>query len=534
MNSQTIKFSYPLPLVPAALEQLRGAHIFTKLDLRSAYNLIRIRKGDEWKTAFVTPSGHYVYQVMPYGLSNSPAIFQNYMNEVFRDFLNQFVIVYIDDILIYPKPYRDIINILISSPLTSLLKNRPKSLSWTPHALLSFEDLKTAFVSAPVLHHPISELPFVVEVDASTTGVGAVLSQRQGDPLRLHPCVFYSKKMSSAEQNYNIGNRELLAIKLAVVEWRHWQEVATHQFEVITDHRNLEYLRGAKRLNPRQARWVLFFTRFHFAVTYRPGSKNCKADVLSRLPHPDPEPATPEPILPPAMIVSPIQWALDDQIRQATLTKPAPPGGPEGRIFIPLTYRLSLIDSAHTSPGSGHPENIVSDRGPQFISCVWQAFFKHLGITISLSSGYHPKTNGQTERKIQEIRWYLRSYCHQNQDSWSRFLPWAEYAQNSLRQATTGHTPFQCVLSYQPPLLPWSDEPSEVPAVNLIRRTIRGSSCQLLVPAGSGDGDNGVPPPLADEDTIHRVQSIRRTMMDVPRVPYRLGRIGLRGTLLGR
>ncbi|ROK23432.1 Transmembrane protein 232 [Anabarilius grahami] len=71
LNSQTIKFSYPLPLVPAALEQLRGATIFSKLDLRSAYNLIRIRKGDEWKTAFITPSGHYEYRVMPYGLSNS-------------------------------------------------------------------------------------------------------------------------------------------------------------------------------------------------------------------------------------------------------------------------------------------------------------------------------------------------------------------------------------------------------------------------------------------------------------------------------
>ncbi|KAL0187827.1 hypothetical protein M9458_014926, partial [Cirrhinus mrigala] len=66
-----------------------------------AYNLIRIRKGDEWKTVFVTPSGHYEYWVMPYGLSNSPSIFQNFMNEIFRHMLNRFVIIYIDDILIY-------------------------------------------------------------------------------------------------------------------------------------------------------------------------------------------------------------------------------------------------------------------------------------------------------------------------------------------------------------------------------------------------------------------------------------------------
>ncbi len=103
LNSQTVKLPYPLPLVPAALEELRGARIFCKLDLRSAYNLVRIREDDEWKTAFITPAGHYEYRVMPYGLSNSPSVFQSFMNEVFREFLNKFVIVYIDDILIYSR-----------------------------------------------------------------------------------------------------------------------------------------------------------------------------------------------------------------------------------------------------------------------------------------------------------------------------------------------------------------------------------------------------------------------------------------------
>ncbi|KAL0177239.1 hypothetical protein M9458_026133, partial [Cirrhinus mrigala] len=77
------------------------AKVFTKLDLRSAYNLVRILAGDEWKTAFVTPMGHYEYRVMPYGLSISPSVFQTFMNEVFREFLHRFIVVYIDDILIY-------------------------------------------------------------------------------------------------------------------------------------------------------------------------------------------------------------------------------------------------------------------------------------------------------------------------------------------------------------------------------------------------------------------------------------------------
>ncbi len=98
---------------------------------------------------------------------------------------------------------------------------------------------------------------------------------------------------------------------------------------------------------------------------------------------------------------------------------------------------------------------IVSDRGPQFISRVWKAFFRLLGVTVSLSSGYHPQTNGQAERKIQELGRYLRTYCQEDQFSWRCFLPWAEYAQNSLCQNT----------GYQPPLFPWMGEPSEVPAV---------------------------------------------------------------------
>ncbi|KAK3545854.1 hypothetical protein QTP70_016092 [Hemibagrus guttatus] len=656
LNKITVKFRYPLPLVPAALERLRGATVFTKLDLRSAYNLIRIRKGDEWKTAFVTPTGHYEYRVMPYGLANAPSVFQDFMHEVLRDFLHKFVVVYIDDILIYSRSMADhqrhVAEVLhrlrdhnlflkaekclfhqptvqflgyvidhsgvrmdekkvtavrdwpapttvkelqrflgfanfyrrfirgyssVTSPLTNLLRNKPKTLVWTPAATHAFQTLKQAFTTAPLLVHPDPELPFIVEVDASTTGVGAVLSQQQGNPRKLHPCAFFSRKLNPAEVNYDIGNRELLAVKLALEEWRHWLEGAKHPFTVLTDHKNLEYLRAAKRLNPRQARWALFFTRFKFTISYRPGSKNVKADALSRIYGPDIASEDPEPVLPEKIFASPISWS------EGTLPESgAPPGCPPGLQFIPRSHRTSLIHATHVSLGTGHPgikgtlsllqqrfwwprmavdvkryvqgcrecamsksprhlpagkllplpvpnrpwshlgidfivdlpasegctcvlvivdrfskacrlmplpgpptaletaeylfnhvfryyglpEDIVSDRGPQFTSRVWRAFFKRLGVTISLSSGYHPQTNGQTERKIQEIGRFLRTFCHSHQESWSQFLGWAEYAQNSLRQSTTGLTPFQCVLGYQPPMFPWDGEPSDVPAVD--------------------------------------------------------------------
>ncbi|KAK3566461.1 hypothetical protein QTP86_033942 [Hemibagrus guttatus] len=361
LNAITVPCPYPLPLVPAALEQLRGARIFTKLDLRSAYNLVRIRKGDEWKTAFHTTHGHYEYQVMPFGLTKAPAVFQALINGVFHNLLGKWVIAYIDDILVYsnspeehvrhvrevlsrlqrhhlyvklekcefhrttvtflgyvisqrgvemdavkvrsvtewpaPTTIRELQRFLgfanfyrrfiqnystVAGPLTSILRGKPKRLSWTDQARVAFQQLKDCFTSAPILWHPDPDLLFVVEVDASSSGLGAILSQRHGEPGKLHPCAFYSRKLTAAEANYDVGNRELLAIKAALDEWRHWLEGARHPFQVLTDHRNLEYLRGAKRLNPRQARWALFFTRFQFMVMYRPGSKNGKADALSR------------------------------------------------------------------------------------------------------------------------------------------------------------------------------------------------------------------------------------------------------------
>ncbi|KAK3554239.1 hypothetical protein QTP70_020102 [Hemibagrus guttatus] len=119
----------------------------------------------------------------------------------------------------------------------------------------------------------------------------------------------------------------------------------------------------------------------------------------------------------------------------------------------------------HVLRNFGLPEDIVSDRGPQFTSRVWGSLYAQLGIGVSLSSGYHPQSNGQAEQLNQESGRFLRSYCSREQQHWSEFLPWVEYAQNSLTHSSTGLTPFQCVLGYQPPLFPWSGEPSDVPAM---------------------------------------------------------------------
>lgn len=103
LNKITVKNKYPLPLISSVFTPLCGSTVFTKLDLGNAYHLVRIREGDEWKTAFNTPLGHFEYLVMPFRLTNAPAVFQNLVNDVLRDMLGRFVFVYLDDILIFSK-----------------------------------------------------------------------------------------------------------------------------------------------------------------------------------------------------------------------------------------------------------------------------------------------------------------------------------------------------------------------------------------------------------------------------------------------
>ena len=170
----------------------------------------------------------------------------------------------------------------IARPLTVLMcKDSPWQ--WEEAQERAFQALKTAFTTAPILRIPSNTAPFRLETDSSDFATGAVLKQLGEDNL-WHPVAFYSKSLNEHERNYEIYDKELLAIIRALEEYRHYLEGHPIPVEIWSDHLNLTYFRQAQKLTRRQARWSLFLSRFNFNLRHRPGKTMLRADPLSRRP----------------------------------------------------------------------------------------------------------------------------------------------------------------------------------------------------------------------------------------------------------
>ncbi|KAG8489264.1 hypothetical protein CXB51_017314 [Gossypium anomalum] len=322
LNKVTIKNKYPLPRIDDLFDQLKGASVFSKIDLRSGYYQLRVRDSDIPKIAFRTRYGHYEFLVMPFGLTNAPAVFMDLMNRILRQYLDRFMVVFIDDILIYSRDesehaehLRLILQILRDnkcefwlrevsflghvvsvsgirvdpSKVSAIIDWKPPrnvtevrsflgladvKFEWSEKCQKSFDRLKTCLTEATVLVQPESGKEFVIYSDASLLGLGCVLMQ-EGRVV-----AYASRQLKPHERNYPTHDLELAAIVFALKLWRHY--LLGERCHVYSDHKSLKYLMTQRDLNLRQRRWLELLKDYELVIDYHPGKANVVADALSR------------------------------------------------------------------------------------------------------------------------------------------------------------------------------------------------------------------------------------------------------------
>ncbi|KAL0543844.1 hypothetical protein IC582_018949 [Cucumis melo] len=324
LNKVTIKNRYPLPRIDDLFDQLQGATVFSKIDLQSGYDQLRIKDGDVPKTAFRSRYGHYEFIVMSFGLTNAPAVFMNLMNIVFREFLDTFVIVFMDHILIYSKTeveheehLRMVLQTLRDNKLYAKFSKCEfwlKQVSFLGHVVskagVSVDPAKIEAITSWPRPSTVSEVrSFLGLADyyrrfvENFSHIATPLTQltRKGAPFfgATHvrtvsrtlnrSCVlmqqgkvvaYASRQLKSHEQNYPTHDLELAAMVFALKIWRHY--LYGEKIQIFTDHKSLKYIFTQEELNMRQHRWLKLVKDYDCEILYHPGKANVVADALSR------------------------------------------------------------------------------------------------------------------------------------------------------------------------------------------------------------------------------------------------------------
>nr|GFB10079.1 putative reverse transcriptase domain-containing protein [Tanacetum cinerariifolium] len=275
------------------------------------------------KTAFRTRYGHYKFQVMSFGLTNAPAIFMDLMNRVCKPYLDKFLIVFIDDVLIYSKneqeheehlklilellkkeksyakfskcefwiPRVQFLGHVIDSrgihmdpakieSIKDWVSPKPPTkiqkimFDWGDKQEAAFQLLKQKLCSAPILALPEGAEDFVAYCDASHKGLGVVLRQRE------KVISYASRQLKIHEKNYTTYDLELGAVVFALKIWRRY--LYGTKCTVFTDHKSLQHILDQKELNMRQRRWLELLSDYDCEIRYHPGKANVVADALSR------------------------------------------------------------------------------------------------------------------------------------------------------------------------------------------------------------------------------------------------------------
>ncbi|GJW12277.1 putative reverse transcriptase domain-containing protein [Tanacetum coccineum] len=483
LNKLTVKNRYPLLRIDDLFDQLQGSRVYSKIDLRYGYHQLRVREEDIPKAAFRTRYDHYEFQVMPFGLTNALAVFMDLMNRVCKPYLDKFVTVFIDDILIYFKSKEEHAEHLKS--ILDYLRRR----NCTP----SFQSVNFGCRSEY----------FVVYCDASRKRLGAVLMQRE------KVIAYAPRQLKIHEKNYTTHDLELGAVVFALKMWRHYLYGA--KCVVFTDHKSLQHILDQKELNMRQRRWLEFSSDYDCEIRYHPGKANVVADSLS--PKERIKPLRVRVLVLTIVLNLPVQilnaqvevrreekfgtkdlcgmikkleqradgtlclnginlkklyWWPNMKAEIATYVNKcltcakvkAEYQKPSGLLVQPVipvwkpTHKdidsmekltrqyLKEVVSRH-----GVPVLIISDRDSKFTSHFWKSLNEALGTQLDMSTAYHPQTNGQSERTIQTLEDMLRACVIDFGKGWDRHLPLVEFSYNNSYHMSIKTAPFKALYS---------------------------------------------------------------------------------------
>ncbi|GJV08621.1 transposon ty3-I gag-pol polyprotein [Tanacetum coccineum] len=436
INKITIRYCFPIPRLDDLLDQLAGARLFSKVDLRSGYHQIRIKLGDEWKTTFKTKDGLYEWLVMPFGLSNVPSTFMRLMTQVLRPFMGKFVVVYFDDTFIYSQTEEDHLGhlrkvmkalndndlfvnlkkcafLLINScflvtlrfvrnfssivaPITNYLK---KGLfQWTKEVEKSFKIIMEKLTTAPVISLPNFDKVFELECDACGTGIGAVLSQ-EGRPVAFHSNRLCITKTSFRSQLIKAVHAGGLSAYLG-------------RDKTIASVESQFYW-------PQLKRDVGAFVKRCVACQEAKGKAQNTGLYM--------------PLLVPE---SPWVDISMDFVLGLLRTQQG-----VDSVFV-VVDRLFFQEVVRLH---GVPKSITSDQDSKFRAYFWLTLWRRLGTSLNFSSTTHPQTDGQTELVNRTLGNMIRCLCGEKPKLWDVSLAQAKFAYNSAVHSFMGFSPFEVV-----------------------------------------------------------------------------------------
>nr|GEZ51583.1 putative reverse transcriptase domain-containing protein [Tanacetum cinerariifolium] len=532
---------------------------------RSSFEIpqLRVREEDIPKTAFRTRYGHFEFTVMPFGLANAPAVFMDLMNRVCKPYLDKFVILFIDDILIYSRSEEEheahlktILDLLKKEELYAKFSKCEfwlKEVQFLGHVFnregIHVDPSKVESVKNWKTPEPPTEICSFLGLASyyrrfieNFSKIAKPLTQltQKNKAYRGKVIAYTSRQLKTHEKNYTTHDLELGAVVFALKIWRHY--LYGTKSVIYTDHKSLQYIFDQKELNMRQRRWVELLSDDECEIKYHPGKANVVADALSRK-----ERLKPRRVRAMSMTIQSGRKAkiLEAQVggirklimdEAHTSRYSVHPGAdkmyydlrdlywwpgmnrditeyvskcltcskikaehqkPLGllqqpeilewkweKITMDLVTKLPKISSGHDAiwvivdrltksahflpiredyktkklariyineivARHGVPVLIISDRDGRFTSHLWKALQKALGTKLNISTAYHPKTDGQSERTIQTLEDMLQACVMDFGGSWDTHLPLVEFSYNNSYHKSVKCAPFEALYGHK-------------------------------------------------------------------------------------